>query len=151
MPYARSAVDVQRSPEEVFRVLADLPGYGEWLPSSKVCREITGFSERPARLGTTYVEKGSYAQMQGQVTELEPCAHISFHESLRPKRFIPAGKVDLRVRYTLHPSEQGTQVIRDFSLATRGLLNRFESRLVKAERNESARILQKLKEHLEGH
>ena len=151
MPYARSAVDVQRSPEEVFRVLTDLPNYGEWLPASKVCREITSVSERPARLGTTYVEKGSYAQMQGQVTELEPCAHISFHESLRSKRFLPTGKVDLRVRYTLHPTERGTQVIRDFSLATRGLLNRFESRLVKAERQESARILQKLKEHLEGH
>jgi uncharacterized protein YndB with AHSA1/START domain len=151
MPYARSAVEVQRPPEEVFQVLTDLPNYGSWLPSSKVCREIIDVSERPARLGTTYVEKGSYAQMRGQVTELEPWAHLSFHESLRPKRFIPAGKIDLRVRYTLRPTEEGTQVIRDFSLATRGLLNRFESRLVKAERDESTRILQKLKEHLETH
>jgi carbon monoxide dehydrogenase subunit G len=151
MPYARFAVDVQRPPEEVFALLMDLPNYRSWLPASSVYREITDVSERPARLGTTYVEKGSYTRTQGQVTELEPHAHISFHESLRPKRFIPVGKVDLRVRYTLHPTEQGTRVIRDFSLSTQGLLSRFQSRLVKAERNENERILHKMKEHLETH
>ena len=151
MPYARSAIDVQRPPEEVFQLLTDLPNYRSWLPASKVCREITGVSERPVTLGTTYIEKGSYAKLHGEVTELEPCAHISLHESLRPKRFIPVGKVDLRVRYTLHPTEKGTQVIRDFSLSTQGLLSRFQSRLVKAERDENTRILQKMKEHLETH
>lgn len=151
MPYARSVVDVHRPPEEVFQLLTDLPNYGAWLPASNICRKITSVSEHPATLGTTYIEKGSYARMYGEVTELEPFAHISLHESLRLKRFIPAGKVDLRIRYTLHPTEEGTQVIRDFSLATRGLLSRFQSRLVKAERDENERILQKMKEHLEAH
>ncbi|GHO62623.1 hypothetical protein KSC_015150 [Ktedonobacter sp. SOSP1-52] len=144
MAKLRFTIFIQRSPETVYKVLADLRGYKSWLPSSNLFRETTVTTDGPVQVGTAYVDKGPSSEMQGEVTALKPHSHIVFHQAARK------GMLDIYVRYTLQPKEGGTQVVRELKLRTKGLVALLQPVLVRAIRKENERILQRLKWYLEA-
>ena len=52
-------VDIAASPEVVFDLVADLHGYGRWLPSSGDYEGTSEISPPPVAKGTTYVERST--------------------------------------------------------------------------------------------
>ncbi len=150
MAKARFAIDIQRTPQTVFQLLSDLPGYRSWLPPSQLYSETTAVSDLPVKVGTTYVDRGPSSEMQGEVTGLEPFTHIAFRQSSQFKRSLLRGTLEIRIRYTLQPIEQGTHVIRELSLHAGGMLQVLQPVLLRAIRKEDDRILQRMKWFLEA-
>jgi uncharacterized protein YndB with AHSA1/START domain len=141
---------IQRSPETVFQLLADLPGYRSWLSPSELYSETTTISKHPIKVGTTYSDKGPSSEMRGEVTELEPCSRLAFRQSSHFTQFWPGGELELHIRYRLYPTGDGTQVIRDVELHPQGKLKAMQPMLIQAISKESDRILQRMKWYLEA-
>ncbi len=141
---------IRRSPETVFQLLADLPGYRSWLSPSELYSETSAISEHPTRVGTTYSDKGPSSEMHGEVTELEPYSRLAFRQSSHFTQFWPGGELELHIRYTLHPTGDGTQVIRDVELHPQGILKAAQPVRLQAIGKESERILQRMKWYLEA-
>jgi len=143
-------IAIRRSPETVFQLLSDLSGYTSWLPPSQLYSQTTAISDHPIRIGTTYSDKGPSSEMHGEVTALEPCSHLAFCQSSHFKRPWLRGDLDIRIRYTLRPIEDGTQVIRDCKLHTHGMLKVLQPVLLRTIRKENDRILHRMKWYLEA-
>ncbi len=135
--------------EKVFDLIADLARYEQWLSSSNLYGSMTKLSDNPAKLGTTYVDKGKTSVMQGMVTEYEAPRHITFQQSTKSKVLIFNITVIIRIRYTLDSTKQGTQVRRDIALDIEGIPGFAKSIIIKQIRAENERILEKMKAHLE--
>ena len=58
MPEMQFETTIHRPVAAVFALIADLPDYGEWLPSSRLFGAVTQYSELPVRAGTQYVDTG---------------------------------------------------------------------------------------------
>jgi uncharacterized protein YndB with AHSA1/START domain len=141
---------IKRSPETVFQLLADLVGYAAWLPPSSLYKETTNISEQPVRAGTTYLNKGQTYNMRGEVTEYEPYSRLSFHQSTFINQPGARGELDMHIRYMLTPKEEGTRVLRTCEIHTTDLLSIFQPSVVESIREESERIVQRMKWYLEA-
>lgn len=145
---------IKRSPETIFQLLADLPGYAAWLPFLEFplafYKVTTDISDHPIKLGTTYSDKGPSSEMHGEVTEFEPYSHLAFHQMAHFLQFWPGRRVEMRIRYTLQPGEDGTQVIRDVEVHAQDRSKVVPITLLQAIRNENKRILQRMKWYLEA-
>jgi uncharacterized protein YndB with AHSA1/START domain len=150
MPRLRFEASIKRSPETVFQLLTDLPGYASWLPPSQLYSETTTISDHPIKVGTTYIDKGPSTEMHGEVTEFEPCSHLVFRQSSHFMQPWSSEGLDLHIRYTLHPIGDGTQVIREVMLHPQGMLKVAQPMLLRAISKESDRILQIMKWYLEA-
>lgn len=142
---------INRSPETVFQLLADLTGYAAWLPPSPIHKEITDVSEQPVQVGTTYLDKGQTYEMRGEVTKYKPYTRLAFHQSAFINQPGARGELDIHIRYMLTAKEEGTRVLRTCEIHTTDLLAIFQSSVVEPLRKESERILQRMKWYLEAH
>jgi uncharacterized protein YndB with AHSA1/START domain len=150
MPRLHFEISIRRSPETVFQLLSDLSGYRSWLPPSRLYSQTTAISDQPIKAGTTYSDKGPSLEMQGEVTEFEPLSHLAFRQSAQLEQAWFRGRLDIRIRYTLHPIENGTRVIRDCRISTYGMLTLLQPILLMAIRRENERILHRMKWYLEA-
>ncbi|GLV55044.1 hypothetical protein KDH_18910 [Dictyobacter sp. S3.2.2.5] len=118
MPKLRFQTIIQRQPDAIYQALLDLPGYRSWLPSSNLYAETMLTSDPPIRVGSTYVDHGRSSVMQGEVVDLEPSRRLVFRQLTNSRR---GGGLEITIRYTLQPVEQGTRVTRELILRARGL------------------------------
>lgn len=92
----------------MFERLADIDGYGAWLPDSVIFRggELSD-PDSDIRVGTSYLEKTTLGTFLGEVTAYEPPATIAF---LTPMKLVGSRVFESRPRYELEETEQGTLV-----------------------------------------
>jgi carbon monoxide dehydrogenase subunit G len=143
-------VFIQRPQEEVFSLIADLANYDAWLSPSSLYKSQPTFSDNPIKLGTIYTDVGQAMPLRGEVTEFEPPNRITFRQGTQIKRFGITGALDIQIRYTLGPMDDGTRVDRDTTVRVGGILGLFETVLLSSIKRENERILGKMKAWLEN-
>ncbi len=141
---------IERPQETVFQLLADLPGYASWLPSSELYKGTITISERPIQLGTTYSSQEPSVKLRGEVTIFRPYSQLAFHQMAHYPQFLPDREVEMRIRYILQPEDDGTRVRRYVEVHAPGSFKVVPIVLLQAVRNESKRFLQRMKWYLEA-
>lgn len=137
---------IRRPIAEVFKLIADLTHYDNWLPPSNLYGSVTQYSELPIGRGTQYVDRGRFTRMAGRITEFEPPQHIHFRQSTNSL----FGALDVEVRYTLTPiGDYTTRVTRAVRVETTGGYGLLKGTLLESIRAESERILAAMKAWLE--
>jgi uncharacterized protein YndB with AHSA1/START domain len=136
---------IHRPVEAVFELIADLPNYGKWLPSSNLFGSVTEYSELPVRVGTQYVDKGPSSRMIGSVVEFEPPTHIGFRQTT----VAMFGSLTVEVRYTLAAVGEDTHFTRRVIITASGGYQLAQPMIVRAIRQENERILSTMKAYLE--
>ncbi|GAB4212875.1 MAG: hypothetical protein OHK0022_49270 [Roseiflexaceae bacterium] len=149
MPTFDFHITIHRTAEEVFALLADLEGYGRWLPRSQTFTGIAGVTPLPVQMGTTYHDIGPASRMEGCVTALVPGERIAFQQRLLRGPGGPLAGLDILIDYRLRPVVDGVAVQRSFTLEPHGLLRLLRRPLLRSTRRENVRILWRLKQHLE--
>ena len=137
-------IDIARPPERVFALIADLPNYHQWLPSSGLYGATTQVSDTPVTLGTTYVD-GKQAPLHGRVTEFRPPVALAFHQEAR----LLLSRLSIDIRYRLEPLGAHTRVYRTTTPRLSGVLALLQPMIVRPIRNENLRTLAMMKQYLE--
>jgi hypothetical protein len=148
--------DIHGPAEQIFDLIMDFRGQDRWLPRSLAFRGTTQISSDPVTLGTTYREPGPLGVLNGEVTEVERPAKVTFRQPMTLR--LRAGILDVTLRYTLTPltpltppSGPGpTHVTRVVTLAIPGSLGLLRPVIVRSIRTESARTLMALKAYVDG-
>jgi len=147
--------DIRGPAEQIFDLIMDFRGQDRWLPGSVSFRGTTQISSDPVTLGTTYREPGPLGVRNGEVTELERPAKVTFRQPMTLR--LRAGILDVTLRYTLTapsgpgPSGPGpTHVTRVVTLGIPGSLGLVRPVIVRSFRAESARTLMALKAYADG-
>ncbi len=150
MPTLHFTTAINAPPQAVFDRLADFAHYDQWLPPSGMFKSVMEVSDNPVKMGSTYVDKGTNSTMYGEVTVYEPPQRIAFHQvtHLKLLHLVPAG-LDITIAYQLIANGAGTDLERDVTVQTNGLLTLVQSRLLPGIAAESQRILAALKSGLE--
>ena len=145
MPDIHVSVDIQRPPEAVFNLLADVAHYSNWLPPSKTYIETTDISDTPVRQGTTYVDKNTTGTMLGHVDAYQPYSRIVFHQIGKNPN------IEITAAYQLTPIPQGTHLERTSTIILTGLFRLIQPLAVRRTLAENERMLNILKAYLESH
>lgn len=100
-------------PDTLFELLADMPGYGRWLPGSDAYGSTTDVEPYPVRLGSRYHdgkpgEPGK--SWQGTVTGFQPPGALDFHHVIKVSQL--RATVDVHIHYSLEPGQAVTHVTR---------------------------------------
>ncbi len=136
--------DINATPQRVYAVLADLNGYGGWLPRSRTSTD----REHPIRTGTSYSDASLIGMAHGTVLECDPDRLLVFHQATLPGRF-GGSMIAITSRYALTPIDGGTRVLRTGTIVTGGLIKGVRPLVVAAIRSENRRTLRALKDFLE--
>lgn len=142
--------EMTASATDVFDVIADLRGYGNWLGrSTAYLRGTTDISPGPIGVGTTYVEREARGVRRGTVIECERPTRLSFRQpmTLRPRLF---GTIDITVGYALTPAGESVHVDRDVAVSIPAWLRPFGPLVMRSFRSEGARTLRALKRFAES-
>ena len=144
--------DVGAPRERVFELIADLHGYGRWLPPARDYRGTSEISPPPVRVGTTYREASPSGVRSGVVTVIDPPRSVVFHQpmALRPRL---AGTLDSTVTMSISASDAepgSVRVTRLVELGTPWWLAPLRPLIVRRYRDESARMLRALKAFAEA-
>src|SRR5690554_3551792 len=108
---------IQSPIEAVFRLIADLPNYDQWLSPSNLYKSVVTHTQLPVERGTQYTDAGKFTRMVGRVTEFEPPHRIHFRQSTNSL----FGALDVEVRYTLtRLGDYTTRVKREVQVRTTG-------------------------------
>jgi uncharacterized protein YndB with AHSA1/START domain len=142
--------DVAAPADAVFAAIADLTGYGRWLPGSNSFGGITNVSPLPVGLGTTYIDAGPAGTREGSIVAFTPPTLIAFRQPMRVQRGMLMGTIDIDVRCALEPLERGTRVVRTITIRPRGLLLLAQPLIVSAFRAENERLLAELRRYVES-
>ena len=94
--------ELQATPEAIFDIIADVEREPEWIPNVERVRKT---SEGPVALGTTWV---SEALVMGRLTE-NPTEMTEF-ERPRAIGYRHTAPVEIRIRYELSPTDDGTNL-----------------------------------------
>jgi hypothetical protein len=89
-------------PELIFRLLSDLPNYGDWLPGSQSYGGTTEVTPYPVQRGTRYHDgKPDEPGLDwwGTVTGFQPPGSLDFHHAIRAKPL--AATIDVHIHYSL--------------------------------------------------
>ena len=142
-------VDISASPETVFDLLADLHGYGRWLPPAPDYAGTSEISSPPVAVGTTYRELSRAGVRHGVVTILDRPRIIAFHQpmTLRPR---VAGTIDTTVTLVVEARGDGARVTRTVDLDLPGQLVPVRGIVIGRYRGESERMLWALKTFAEA-
>lgn len=137
-------VDIAASPEAVFDLVADLHGYGRWLPSSGDYEGTSEISPPPVAKGTTYVERSTTGVRHGIVIALARPEVIAFRQpmTLRPRA---AGTIDSTVSMSVSATAVGSRVTRTIELGVPKRLAPARAIIVGRYTRESERMLAALK------
>ena len=144
MPDIHLSVEINRPPEIVFNLLADIANYSRWLPPSKDYSETVDISESPVKQGTTYLDKNPTNVLFGEVTEYQPYTRIVFHQATEKP------SLDVIIRYVLSPVANGTRLERISTITTAGMFRLIQPFVVWRVRQENQRTLAALKNYLES-
>jgi hypothetical protein len=107
------AVSIAAPAELLFRLLADLPGYGTWLPGSQAFGQTTDVEPYPVRRGTRYHDgkPGEPGRdWWGTVTGFQPPGALDFQHTIHVRQLLAT--VDVRIHYSLEDVDGATLVTR---------------------------------------
>lgn len=102
---------VAAPPELLFKLLSDMPHYGDWLPGSGQFSATTEVEPYPVRLGTRYHDGKPHQPGKdwwGTVTGYQPPGSIDFHHTITVKQL--KGTVDVHIHYSFEDENEGTVV-----------------------------------------
>ena len=93
----------------LFRLLSDLPNYGDWLPGSAAFGRTTDVTPYPVRRGSRYHdgkpnEPGK--DWWGTVTGFQPPGSVDFHHTIHVRQL--SATVDVHIHCSLEAEEGGT-------------------------------------------
>ncbi len=137
-------IEIERAPGDVFALLSDLAGFPSWLDPSSTYRATVAVSDDPIVAGTTYTDEIQGMRLYGTVFECEPDRLLVFHQATK------GDSLAITIRYELHATAKGTQLVRTGIIATRGTLAALHPIVVRTTAKENARMMRVLKSHLEG-
>jgi hypothetical protein len=106
------ASKVAAPPGLLFSLLADMPGYGRWLPPSGQFTRTTDVQPYPVQLGSRYRdgrpgEPGK--EWTGSVTGFQPPGSIDFRHVIRVRQL--RATIDVHIHYSLEQEERGTTMV----------------------------------------
>ncbi len=107
------AASIAAPPEELFRLLSDLPNYADWLPGSAAYGRTTDVEPYPVRQGTRYHDgkPGEPGRdWWGTVTGFRPPGSVDFQHAIRVGQL--AATVDVHIHYSLEAADRVTTVTR---------------------------------------
>ena len=145
---------VAAPPELLFKLLSDLPNYGDWLPGSNAFGATTDVEPYPVRLGSRYHD-GKPGQpgkdWWGTVTGFVPPGSIDFHHTIRVGQL--RATVDVHIHYSFEAESGGTYLRRWLVLdITLPIVARpFRSLITASFDKENLRTMAAVKEYAEAH
>ena len=147
------ASSIQAPADLLFRLLSDLPNYGDWLPGSAAYGSTTDVEPYPVRLGSRYHdgkpgEPGK--DWWGTVTGFQPPGSLDFQHTIHVRQL--AARIDVHIHYSLEQQGSETAVSRWLLLDIRmPLVLRPARPLVTASFDkENQRTMAALKRHAEA-
>ena len=145
---------VAAPPEVLFRLLSDLPNYGDWLPGSGQFGHTTDVEPYPVRLGTRYHdgkpdEPGK--DWWGTVTGFQPPGSVDFHHTIHVSQV--RATVDVHIHYSLEVEDDHTRVTRWLVLDVTmpAVLRPLRPLITSAFDKENVRTMAALKQYAEAH
>lgn len=96
------SVTIERAPQEVFAALTNVAGHTEWARGPE---EITGISDNPVRLGTTWQQVG---KLLGK--KIVASMQVNAYEENQKFGFGGDKPFPVQILFTLSPVAGGTQV-----------------------------------------
>jgi hypothetical protein len=104
---------VSAPPALLFRLLSDMPNYGDWLPGSDQFAATTDVEPYPVRLGSRYHdgkpgEEGK--DWWGTVTGYQPPGSIDFHHTIHVRQL--RSTVDVHIHYSFEEQDGATRATR---------------------------------------
>jgi hypothetical protein len=146
--------EIAASPAGLFGLVADLPNYGRWLPTSTSYGSTTDVEPYPVRLGSRYHD-GKPDQpgkdWWGEVTGFQPPGSLDFHHTITVRQL--RATVDTHIHYSFEPFGAGTRVSRwlvlDIGMPL--LLRPFRQLIISSFDKENVRTIAALGEYAEAH
>jgi hypothetical protein len=147
---------VAAPPELLFRLLSDLPDYGDWLPGSGQFGQTTDVEPYPVHQGTRYHdgkpgEPGK--DWWGTVTGFQPPGSLDFHHTIHVSQL--RATVDVHIHHSLEAGAEAgrTQVTRwlvlDVTMPV--VLRPLRPLITSAFDKENVRTMAALKQYAEAH
>ena len=143
-----SQVRIDRSIDDVFARLADLPGYATWMHRTGMFRRCDKTSEGPLGEGTTYFDATRMGTYRGEVTSFERPTRIGFRETLR---WFGSTVTEARPEYFLEADDQKTIVHHVAEGELFGWMRLMKPAAALLAKSERARTLESLRRSLEPH
>jgi hypothetical protein len=138
--------------DALFRLLSDLPNYGDWLPGSQAYGLTTDVEPYPLRFGSRYRDgkPGVGRDWWGTVTGFQPPGSMDFHQTIYVKPLLAT--VDVNIHYSLEVHDNATLVTRWLLLDVKMpiVLRPLRPAVVWSFDKENARTLAALKAYAEG-
>jgi uncharacterized protein YndB with AHSA1/START domain len=145
MPDFTFSATINAAPEAIFDLLQDIAHYDRWLPTSNLYVGVIDISDTPIKLGTTYIDQGKSTRMQGKIIAYEPPKHLGFQQTQK----LLGGELTVTAVYHLTPVSAGTQLTRETTVQTTGLLRLLRFYLLRTIKPENERTLAILQAHFE--
>jgi uncharacterized protein YndB with AHSA1/START domain len=142
-----SRTTIDRSIEEVFARLADLPGYITWMHRTGLFRRCEQTSDGPLGEGTTYFDATKMGTFRGEVTSFEPPSRIRFRETLQ---WFGSTVMEARPAYLLEADQKGTIVHHVAEGELFGWMRLMKPVAALLARSERTRTLESLRRSLES-
>jgi hypothetical protein len=146
--------DINASPAVLFRLVADMPNYGRWLPGSASYGSTTDVEPYPVRLGSRYHD-GKPGQRGkdwwGEVTGFQPPGSLDFHHTIYARQV--RATIDTHVHYSFESAGTQTQVTRWLllSIAMPLILRPLRPLVISAFDKENVRTMAALADYAEAH
>lgn len=138
---------IKRPIEDVFDRLANINGYSDWLPTSRVFLNSKQTSEGPVDVGTTFIDKTRIGIYRGQVTDFQRPAKVAFRMRLR---WFGMNVMESRPTYILEPVDEGTKVHHTAVGKLYGIFKLMRPYVALRAREERKRTVEILKKSLES-
>jgi uncharacterized protein YndB with AHSA1/START domain len=142
-----SRTTIDRTVEEVFARLADLPGYTTWMHRTGLFRRCGQTSDGPLQRGTAYFDATRMGTFRGEVAEYEPPSRIGFRETLR---WFGSAVMEARPEYFLASDQERTIVHHVAEGELFGWMRLMKPAAALMARSERARTLESLRRSLES-
>ena len=143
-----SRTTIERTIEDVFERLADLPGYSNWMHRTGLFRRCGQISDGPIEKGTTYFDATRMGTYRGEVTDFERPSRIGFRETLR---WFGTAVAEARADYFLDADDQKRTIVHHVAEGELfGWMRLMKPGAALLARSERSRTLKSLKRSLES-
>jgi uncharacterized protein YndB with AHSA1/START domain len=106
--------EVNRPVEEVFKLVADIPNYSQWVRQiSPVFIENKVSPPGPVGVGTTFEDKLQFGKTIGEVIEYKPSERLVFQQ----KGYWESPIAEMRIEYHFEPLNSSTRLTHKFDVS----------------------------------
>jgi hypothetical protein len=146
--------DVAAPPAVLFDLLADLPRYDEWLPSSEQFLQTTDVEPYPVRLGSRYHDGQPGIRGKdwwGTVTGFQPPGSLDFQHTIAVNQL--RATVDVHIHYSFEREKHSTRISRwlVLDIAMPAVFRPMRNLITERFDSENVRTMNAVKEYTESH